>query len=66
MTTAEFDQDSTEMLTVAIVWDGPGMNTRRLGTLCRAPGAEDLMVWDVPEEEISGQILWVDRLQADK
>ena len=66
MTMSTGETDSAELVTVAIVWDGIGMNARRLGTLCRVPGTEDLMVWDVPEEEIPRQILWVDRLQADK
>ena len=63
---SEGETDSAELVTVAIVWEGLGNNARRLGRLCRAPGAEDLMVWDVPEEEIPRQILWVERLQANK
>ena len=66
MTMSEGETDSAELVTVAIVWDGPAMNARRVGRLCMAPRAQELMVWDVPEEEIPRQILWVDRLQADK
>ena len=62
MTVSIGETDTAGLVTVAIVWDGPGMNARRLGTLCRAPEAEDIMVWDVPEEKIPRQILWVERL----
>ena len=66
MTVSIGETDTAGLVTVAIVWDGIGMNARRLGTLCRVPGTEDLMVWDVPEEEIPRQILWVERFQANK
>ena len=63
---SEGETDSAKLVTVAIVWDGSGINARRLEALCRVPGADEFVVWDVPEEEIPRQILWVERLQANK
>ena len=63
---SEGETDSAKLVTVAIVWDSSGINARRLGTLCRVAGADEFVVWDVPEEEIPRQILWVERFQANK
>ena len=60
------ESDSAKLVTVAIVWDSSGINARRLGTLCRVAGADEFVVWDVPEEEIPRQILWVEWLPADQ